>query len=679
MTAGRDDDTTEESAAIDIAPRRRRPHARGSAAGVSRKGWSGLVAALGLVAGLVGGAGACKSTVSDDSSRAARADDDDGEDRAEADEDGGAGESLNARSRRRGPAALGVAEDGDFMVDSGFRPSKHGFVFPNGDRDARGRRQTYPASSPGFLDGDGMQRLFGSDQVCLGDGDDCVLSPGAREFMHMVNKVMNRGQCEGLAVFSLSMFNGFDQPDYFKDGAKIGSELMRDDARAAVGYYFAFQFLQPMRNDLFGRMRAKTPNKVLADVKKALASKDDMVALEFIQPGKGGHAVVPYAVEDMGKDIYRVRIWDNNFPKVSRFIEFDTGANTWKYSFAAINPNEDPSPWSGGAFPNTIIETPVSLRMRDMVCPFCKKAQKSRLFMVAGNSVNATITDGQGRKLGWHDGKVVNEIPGAQIHPTLAFVPGEGTPEAMYEVPADDDYDISLTSEKGDDDVAVGVFGEDAAMVVEDIKVAEKETDHLVVKRSGLDVDYRPARDTAAPRVRMAVGTGADAYQVRLEGAQARKGHALKFKLDRRNLRVQVADDGKPVRNVKYQVARFNRAGVRSVVTDADAPVKAGSALSLRGIRGKVVPDGKRFVRRRLSRGPTPPGVKRGIRPRARPERGAEPEGSDATNPRVTPRVRPQPKGKAPAIKVRPTEKKSPTRRVTPRLRRTPPPAKKNE
>jgi len=566
-------------------------------------------------------------------------DDDGDEDDEDTDEDVADGPSVNAPGS--GGPRTGIAEDGEFMVDSGFRPSKHGLVFPNGDRDDRGRRQVYPKTSDGFLDVDGMQRLFGTDNVCLGEGDKCVLSPGAREFMHMSNKVMNRGQCEGMAVFALSMFNGLDSPDYFKEGAELASDLERDDTRAAVGYYFSFQFLQPMRNDLFGRMKQTTPAKVLDEVKQALESKEDMVALEFIQPGKGGHAVVPYAVEDMGSEVYRIRIWDNNFPKVSRFIEVDKGKNTWKYSFAAINPNEDTSAWGGGAFPNTIVATPVSLRMRDMVCPFCKKNQKSRMFMVAGNSVNATITDDKGRSIGWKKGKMVNEIPGAEVMPVLSYVPGEGTPEAMYTVPSDQDYDISLDSDDGDDDVSVGVFGDGSALVVENIKVDKGQTDHLVVKKSGLDLDYKPATDKAAPRIRLATGSGRDAYQVKLDATRAHRGKSLKFRLNPATLEVDVKEGDKPLPKLKFRVARFDRSGKQSVSTNADAPQLKQSHLRLKQLKSHVEKDAERFVRRRLQVPAT--GPKKGLGP-------------------SRPTLRPSPKSGEPSLK-----KSAPTPAETPK------------
>ncbi|MEM9695629.1 MAG: hypothetical protein AAGA56_24005, partial [Myxococcota bacterium] len=72
------------------------------------------------------------------------------------------------------------ASDGKVIADSGFRPNQHGFLFPNGDRDARGRPLKYPTTGKGFLDTDGVRRMFGTANVCLGTDDNCVLTPGAR-------------------------------------------------------------------------------------------------------------------------------------------------------------------------------------------------------------------------------------------------------------------------------------------------------------------------------------------------------------------------------------------------------------------------------------------------------------------------------------------------------------------
>lgn len=496
-----------------------------------------------------------------------------------------------------GSNVRGIPEGDNYIADNGFRPAKHGFLFPNGDRDEQGRRLQFPVNSPGHLDKDGMQRLFGSEKVCLGleeHGDECLLTPGAHEFMNMVNRKMNGGQCEGLAVFSLSLFSGRDPVDAFEEGAALASDLEQDLIRGPVGYYFSYQFLQPFRGYLFGNMEKTTPNEVLQTVITSLKQKDDPVALEFFQPRVGGHAVVPYAVEDKGNGIFHVRIWDNNFPKASRYIEFDKNKNSWLYSFAAINPSEDARPWGGNASMNTIVATPVSKRMgvdgQDAVCPFCERETGIRMLMTSGG-VNALIHDSQGRKIGMENGKLVNEIPGAAAHPVMSFIPGEDPPEPLYELPANEDYDIELVG-KGSGQGTVGVFGTDSAMVVEDINMNKGERDRLNIPKDGKGLDYTPGTEGRKPKVRLAMGSGKDSYRIELNDLKPKKGSKLGFRLNRQSQRLNVTDGGKSTDNFRFRVTRFTRAGQEHSVADGDKDVSrpTGGGLDFGKITAKLPP-----------------------------------------------------------------------------------------
>src|SRR5262245_2050761 len=62
----------------------------------------------------------------------------------------------------------GTPEADSYLADTGFRPGKHGLSYQNGDRDGSGNSISYPETSKGHLDDDGVYRLFGS-AVCLGD------------------------------------------------------------------------------------------------------------------------------------------------------------------------------------------------------------------------------------------------------------------------------------------------------------------------------------------------------------------------------------------------------------------------------------------------------------------------------------------------------------------------------
>ena len=62
----------------------------------------------------------------------------------------------------------------------------------------------------------------------------------------------------------------------------------------------------------------------------------------------GGHAITPYAVEDKGDGKFAVLVYDNNYPGITRAVEFDTNANTWSYN-AATRPDLPEALYSGDA------------------------------------------------------------------------------------------------------------------------------------------------------------------------------------------------------------------------------------------------------------------------------------------------------------------------------------------
>jgi len=89
----------------------------------------------------------------------------------------------------------------NFVAALSFRPDKNGYSFKN----SGGK---YPAT-PGLVTTNVMVKLFGKE-VCVGGSErSCRLTPPASEWMGMINRAMNGGQCEGMAVSSLTFFKGW--------------------------------------------------------------------------------------------------------------------------------------------------------------------------------------------------------------------------------------------------------------------------------------------------------------------------------------------------------------------------------------------------------------------------------------------------------------------------------------
>ncbi len=251
-------------------------------------------------------------------------------------------------------------------VDLGFRANPNGFKFANGSA------KPYKANIPGseFLTVKGMQLMFGDESVCGGQtsGDNCKPTLAAKKWQEDINLKMNTGQCEGLAVLALSMFKGHDQPILLAAGKNSAFELdYGSSVREAVGRYYAYQFTENVVKSVV----KGTPTEVLTQLSAHLKFKpNDPVTLGFFGD-TGGHSTIPYAIEDKGKGVYQIKMYDNNWPDQERFLEVDTQADTWIYNYASRNPSEPVQAWTGDAKTKSLEFTPLSSRLQKAECPFC--------------------------------------------------------------------------------------------------------------------------------------------------------------------------------------------------------------------------------------------------------------------------------------------------------------------
>jgi hypothetical protein len=243
-----------------------------------------------------------------------------------------------------------------YLADTGFRPNKHGYSFVN-----KGGR--YP-STPPLVTSNVMVKMFGKDACVAGNVKNCKLTPPASEWAGMINRAMNGGQCEGMAVSSLTFFKKIDNAATLTAGADSAHGLPRDQASPLIGYYWAYQAVNPVMQEASLGRRRMTPTAV-EDRLVEMMKHGELATLGFWgPPGEGGHAVTPYAVEDRGNGIHWIRIYDNNYPDKERYVIIDRNANTWNYDLAAINPSVPKMPWGGGAESHNIVAIPLAARLK---------------------------------------------------------------------------------------------------------------------------------------------------------------------------------------------------------------------------------------------------------------------------------------------------------------------------
>lgn len=437
--------------------------------------------------------------------------------------------------------------------DSGFRPGINGFAFQNYGDDIATVDLT-PAE---------MHRMFG-DKVCacLKDGN-CTLTYPARMWMEAAISAMRYGHCEGLAVLSDLIYYSKVNPSGFGGQTAIDLSLKDELLQREIGYWWVTQVTSPGGSEKI----KDSPNAVLETLAQSFAlgkNADEWWVMGLYLPdGSSGHAITPYAVEDMGNGISRIMVYDNNWPKSERYVEVNRTANTWSYQ-ASINPNEKSTLYTGNASTKTLEIVSVSSRLGQQKCEFCDadNSKASKLGSSASSASTASsgtkgnmqiwqngkakvlVTDDEGREVGFLDsGQMVNEIPDAEIR-VLKFAPDE-PPMPVIFVPlssSDDDAEISVNVsstavndsenisaevEKNQAKTSIIASGFALSSEVNDLQQGQHQSIDLVKEDEEYSMNIT-GNLMEAPMI--AVGT--DLNQITISGLDALPGKFISFSLN---------------------------------------------------------------------------------------------------------------------------------------------------
>ncbi len=448
--------------------------------------------------------------------------------------------------RKSGPPAQGM------LADIGFRPEKDGFKFEN-------QGGQFPRTPPTLRNGDVVQ-MFGANACVKGSAPNCKLNPVASSWTQMVNRAMNIGQCEGMAVSSLAFFQGVHKPSAYAPNAKSAHDLTHPQVGPLIGYYWAYQMTNPVRDGKARSLRSNTPVSVEAKVVEMLKRKE--LGVISIRSRHGGHAVSPYAVEDKGNGIHWIHIYDNNWPDRERHIIIDHNANTWAYELASLNPDVPKEPWRGDAYTHTIAVTSLQDRLKKPECPFCSGGKKA---VVPGSSNGVLLTDINGKKAGRDGDNIVNEIPGAEVVESESYIPGEDPPEPIILVPADGDYQVQITghgkaTRAGADPDAhhgVAIIGDGAAVDVQTKKMDPTDHDTLSLQKDG-GIAYKSGKVGEFPAIHLDTHGPEGGMHVRLSGLHAAANDQIAVKLDRTLGTVSLTGGSKAAKAFDLKVTQVN-------------------------------------------------------------------------------------------------------------------------
>ena len=306
------------------------------------------------------------------------------------------------------------------VADSGFRPPADGLPFQNYGAELS------DGAIPINLTAADVQKLFG-DGVCAdAQSRRCDLIPEAQAWLNDTNEAMAGGHCYGFSVLAELLWLGQVNASNF--GAAKTPALQVDTNQALqrqIAYDWALQTLQSVQAE----RTTGTPDQILAKLEQVLKPHPSQTYTVTIwkRDGSGGHAVTPFEVLNKGGGMFQVLIYDNNWPDQTRAITFNTDADTWTYD-AAINPDEPESVYEGDANTKTISLSPTSPGLGTQPCPFCAKEptkgtakagdNTEEISLLGSSAEHAAliVTDDAGRQLGYVNGNLVNQIPGARVN-----------------------------------------------------------------------------------------------------------------------------------------------------------------------------------------------------------------------------------------------------------------------
>ncbi len=292
-------------------------------------------------------------------------------------------ETLEPAQMPQGPETL--------IADSGFRPTNNGFQFEN-----------YSNNIPGLINLTvaEMRRMFG-DRVCgsLANGV-CTLTPPAKKWMVSQNTSMNSGHCEGLAVLSSLIYSGTLSADPFGSATTPGLVITNNVAlQREIAYWFSTQSLRvdaTTSNEDLSMTPVQLVQKLETEFQKPAGQRDWFVLGLYKPAYLDGHAVTPYAIDDAGNGVKRIMVYDNNFPNQERFVFVNTISNTWSYT-TATNPSEPQSEYTGNESTKTLSLSPISLRLRTPICPFCEEASAQELGATEVTTAPVIFTQREGQ------------------------------------------------------------------------------------------------------------------------------------------------------------------------------------------------------------------------------------------------------------------------------------------
>jgi len=445
-------------------------------------------------------------------------------------------------------------EEGKIVARIDFDPKTDGFRFKNYGRYHDGSND---------LDAEDLILMFGADKVCIEGttAKDCVLYETADRWMQEHIEAMRGGHCDGFSVASMRTwldqpFKGKATPEQWQKDAGVTSDLEFDDYLSNyIAYYHSLQGLKEVNT-----FRAKSfkipPTGIVKLLIESFQNGKEYYTLGVGMRVNGkytrGHSILPFAVEDMGDGVFRIHVYDNNFPGETKYVTVDSKTETWRYRTAS-DPSKTASDYVGSVKTETLSLKKMSDRNRKKYeCPFGEDTEGSEGNEGSANAVaeeiyfsfsgegDLLITDPNGKQIGY-DGKnksEVNQISGAEIiyddggldlnYSPLYVLPYNAAAKKPYQVL------ISGKDLKTEVNADLEIAGPGFVVGLEDLLLDTKEELVVSVSPDGQTLTFTASADGETPTIYVTTEDGPDkpSYSFEVGGVSIDAGKTLTMTVD---------------------------------------------------------------------------------------------------------------------------------------------------
>jgi hypothetical protein len=372
-----------------------------------------------------------------------------------------------------------------------YRPDPDGLSF--------GNYQMTDASS--FTIDDAAALL--KDAVCAEGVSGCVPSASAVEWVESVRAALQGGLCEGFSLLSMNSYLSADSTSAF-------ALPKSKDTERTLSRLFATQFMPEVRTAARS-WRDRSLKEIVAELTRALSTKSDMYTIGLYS-ASGGHAIVPYAINEVAPGMFVVSVYDSNWPGRDRFLEVDTNNDTWRFSYKAEDQLTDTEAWSGKSGSMDI--TPFAARTGKFSSPFDKTGKTSTMTLTvsatdtswsvsqAGNILASALTVSKDDEVRGAFGvrTVVLDVPSGQIAVKL---PGGPKNTASRVSIASSSSVVSVQAASSDVEVEFNVGSKLTAKVTGEASIAAVAAQSRVTLSSSntAEVTSSPSGETIAHTV----------------------------------------------------------------------------------------------------------------------------------------------------------------------------------